>query len=119
MDMDSLILLASGVSYLILSNWLLKKIFNIEEEKNSPVYVNETHKFLHRIIMIIGLFGGVLLAPKGIIAFYWVFSCTIILISVRGIMEWNDDRESKGYILYINLIITGVFIVAGFRLFIY
>ena len=37
MGMDSVILLI-GVSYLILSDWLLKKIFNIEKEKNSPAY---------------------------------------------------------------------------------
>ena len=112
--MDIFTIVIYVLAYIIVSDWWLKKVFQIERKEGVIVqYVNNVHKFIEWTLLAIMIIGVIYLLNKGIVAFQWLVSFFFITYFIRCFMLWKYERERKEYILeFNNLIALSVMVIA-------
>ena len=80
-------------------DWLVKKKLNIQY-KILYKHVNETHKLVEIILIVVWIAGSgilVLINPAAF-KFYFGFAWLTVLSMLRAFMDWKFDKRSRRYI---------------------
>ena len=83
--------------YLLISEWLLKRILKIKSKKEKGIFYkhyNKTHKMIERALLVIYIIS-LFFAFSGVKIHYLILSYFFILLSIRMIFEWIYNRERK------------------------
>lgn len=106
-------IIAVIVLLLFLLEKLLRKKWNIPRKSITERYVNDTHKWIERY-MLIGylIVSGILIFMfKNIYIRYLIGIYLLVLFIARAWMEWKYDRESREYKLEICNIVGFLFMI--------